>query len=87
MKTTRSMTSLARALPLAVLLAASPVAAQQTYPTPEAAAKALVDAAKAAEPGFVARIFGPEGADLLSTGVPEADRERLDRFNAARRRR
>ncbi len=66
-----------------VLLAALPAAAQQTFPTPEAASKALVDAAKAGEPGFVERIFGAEGKDLLSSGVPEEDKDRLARFNAA----
>lgn len=65
------------------LLAALPAAAQQTFPTPEAASKALLDAAKAGEPGFVERIFGAEAKDLLSSGVPEEDKERLARFNAA----
>ncbi len=65
------------------LVAALPAAAQQTFPTPEAASKALIDAAKAGEPGFVERIFGAEGKDLLSSGIPEDDQERLARFNAA----
>jgi len=65
------------------LLAALPVAAQQKFPTPEAASKALVDAAKAGEPGFVERIFGPQAKDLLSSGVPEDDKDKLARFNEA----
>ncbi|MHB2168909.1 DUF2950 domain-containing protein [Alsobacter sp. R-9] len=78
---------MARIATLVVAVAAAawsaPLAAQQVFPSPDAASKALVDAAKAGEPGFVARIFGPEGPAILGTGDPERDKERLAQFNAA----
>ena len=50
-------------LTAAVLLAAAITArAQETYPTPPAAVKDLVDSAKAKAPGFGDRILGKDGA-------------------------
>lgn len=63
-------------------LIALPALAQQVFPTPEAASAALVEAAKSGRPGFAETILGPDGRDLLSSGVPEDDRERLAAFNA-----
>ena len=68
----------------AVLIAAAlPARAQQTYPTPEAAVKDLVDSAKAKTPGFGDRILGKEGAALLRSGDPQQDAENLKEFNQA----
>jgi Protein of unknown function (DUF2950) len=68
----------------AVLIAAAlPARAQETYPTPEAAVKDLVDSAKAKTPGFGDRILGKEGAALLRSGDPEQDAENLKQFNQA----
>jgi hypothetical protein len=65
-------------LAAAVLIAAAlPARAQETYPTPEAAAKDLVDSAKAKTPGFGDRILGKDGAALLRSG--DTDQE----FNEA----
>ena len=61
-------------LAAAILIAAAlPARAQQTYPTPEAAVKDLVDSAKAKTPGFGDRILGKEGAALLRSGDPDED--------------
>ena len=61
-------------LAAAVLIAAAvPARAQQTYPTPDAAVKDLVDSAKAKTPGFGDRILGKEGAALLRSGDPDED--------------
>src|SRR5437868_5166166 len=63
--------------------ATSAVSAQQSFPTPEAASKALLDAAKAGDKSAVERIFGQGSAGLLSSGDPEEDKRRLDQFNEA----
>jgi len=68
----------------AVLIAISlPAAAQQAYPTPEAAVKDLIDSAKAKTPGFGDRILGKDGAALLRSGDPDQDAENLKDFNDA----
>jgi Protein of unknown function (DUF2950) len=69
---------------VAVLIAAAlPARAQETYPTPEAAVKDLVDSAKAKTPGFGDRILGKDGAALLRSGDTDQDAENLKEFNAA----
>lgn len=71
-------------LAAAVLIAAAlPASAQQTYPTPEAAVKDLVDSAKEKSPGFGDRILGKEGAALLRSGDADEDAENLKDFNEA----
>jgi hypothetical protein len=71
-------------LAAAVLIAAAlPARAQETYPTPEAAAKDLVDSAKAKVPGFGDRILGKDGAALLRSGDADQDAENLKEFNEA----
>ena len=71
-------------LAAAVLIAvALPARAQETYPTPEAAVKDLVDSAKAKTPGFGDRILGKEGAALLRSGDTDQDAENLKEFNEA----
>ena len=71
-------------LAAAVLIAAAlPALAQETYPTPEAAVKDLVDSAKAKTPGFGDRILGKEGAALLRSGDADEDAENLKEFNEA----
>jgi Protein of unknown function (DUF2950) len=68
----------------AVLIAAAlPAPAQETYPTPEAAVKDLVDSAKAKTAGFGERILGKDGAALLRSGDTDQDAENLKEFNAA----
>ena len=71
-------------LAAAILIAAAlPARAQQTYPTPEAAVKDLVDSAKAKTPGFGDRILGKDGAALLRSGDPDEDSANLKEFNDA----
>lgn len=57
--------------------------AQERFAQPEDASRALVEAAAAAQPGFVDRIFGPGAKDLLSSGDPDRDREKVSAFSAA----
>ena len=47
------------AVSLALLLMAGPARARQSFPSPDEASSALVDAARTRKPGFVDRIFGP----------------------------
>jgi hypothetical protein len=71
-------------LAAAVLIAAAlPARAQETYPTPEAAVKDLVDSAKAKAPGFGDRILGKDGAALLRSGDADEDAGNLKEFNEA----
>src|SRR4029077_13641540 len=71
-------------LTAAVLIAAAvPARAQETYPTPEAAVKDLIDSAKAKTPGFGDRILGKEGAALLRSGDADEDAQNLKAFNEA----
>ncbi len=71
-------------LAAAILIAATLSArAQQTYLTPEAAVKDLVDSAKAKTPGFGDRILGKDGAALLRSGDANEDAENLKEFNEA----
>jgi hypothetical protein len=66
-----------------LIAAALPGRAQETYPTPEAAVKDLVDSAKAKTPGFGDRILGKDGAALLRSGDADEDAENLKEFNEA----
>src|SRR4029077_7958316 len=71
-------------LAAAILIAAAiPARAQETYPTPEAAVKDLVDSARAKTPGFGDRILGKDGAALLRSGDADQDAENLKEFNEA----
>jgi hypothetical protein len=64
---------------LAVLLAtAAPLAAlaeAETFPTPEAAAEAVIAALEVRDRDRMLAIFGPENEDVISTGDAEEDRE------------
>ena len=72
-------------LAAAVLIAAAvPARAQQTYPSPEAAVKDLVDSwPKPKSPGFGDRILGKDGAGLLRSGEADQDATNLNEFNEA----
>jgi len=58
--------------PTAPMAAAGPAAAQRTFPTPEAALQALVDACQAGDHAAVDALFGPDAAQLKS-GDPQQD--------------
>jgi DUF2950 family protein len=71
-------------LAAAILIAAAlPARAQETYPSPEAAVKDLVESAKTGTPGFGDRILGKEGAALLRSGDADQDAANLKEFNEA----
>lgn len=58
-------------------------AAQETFPTPDAATKALIEAAQNPGQGMLDRIFGTGGAALLSSGNADVDAKRIKDFLAA----
>ncbi|MFO1150711.1 MAG: DUF2950 domain-containing protein [Alsobacter sp.] len=57
--------------------------AQQVFATPEAAAEAVVKAARGADAGALATIFGPGSKELLSSGDAEEDQRRREAFVTA----
>jgi hypothetical protein len=62
---------------------ASVAGAQQAYKTPEEAAAALVDAAKAGDMKALVTVLGPDGEDIVSSGDEVADTETRQKFVAA----
>lgn len=62
--------------------AQSRVAAPQTFATPEAASKALLDAVQAKDRAALAKLFGPDYDQLLSGDSVEDDND-LNNFSAA----
>jgi hypothetical protein len=80
------------ALVSAAALAASPTAApaqppikQQTFATPEKAVEALVSAAERFDVDAIKHILGPDGADLIGTDDPVADKNQSAAFAAQAR--
>lgn len=65
------------------VMAASPVNAQETFKSPDDAASALVDAAKAADPEAVLKVLGRDGRRIASSGDAVADAAMRQRFVAA----
>jgi len=51
---------------------------QQTFASPDEAATALADAARAHDTAALARMLGPEGQDLVYSGDPVADQHNRD---------
>src|SRR5262245_9584873 len=52
----------------------------KTFPTPQAAADALIDAAEKYDVPALEQIFGPEGKGIIDTGEPARDRETAKQF-------
>ena len=78
----RSSTILAAFLACSSLGWTRPACAQETFATPEAAEQALVEAARNPGQGALDRIFGPSGAEMLSSGDAETDKTRIADFLA-----
>jgi Protein of unknown function (DUF2950) len=79
------VSSLLASLTATALLFAVPSAAsaQQTYKTPDAAAEALVAAAKADDEKAALIVFGKDGEDIISSGDKVSDEDIRKRFVAA----
>lgn len=58
------------------------VAGPQMFATPEDAAKAVYDAAKAGDSATLLTIFGPDAKDVLFSGDPVQDNAALNKFTA-----
>jgi hypothetical protein len=63
--------------------AASVAAAQQAFKTPDEAASALVQAAKAGDMKALVTVLGPDGEDIVSSGDEVADKATREKFVAA----
>ena len=57
-----------------------PTPAARTFPTPQAAADALIDAAEKFDVPALEQIFGPDGKDIIHTGEPAHDQEIAKQF-------
>jgi hypothetical protein len=67
-------------LTTACITGSFPVSAQKVFPTAQAAVDDLIAGAKGGRQGFVDDIFGPLGRQLVSSGDPVRDKERLAEF-------
>jgi hypothetical protein len=64
----------------ALALCALPLAAQQTFATPQEAAKALVDAAAHNDAAAMMKLFGPQGKDIVESGDAAEDQRMRAEF-------
>jgi len=65
---------------VAVLAIATPVRSQEAFKTPEAAASALLAAAKSGAKKDALRVFGPDGEQIISSGDPVNDQNQRNKF-------
>jgi hypothetical protein len=66
-----------------VLVMVSAASAQQSFKTAEEAAEALVKAAKSGDRKAILAVLGRDGADIVSSGDPVADKATREEFVAA----
>jgi Protein of unknown function (DUF2950) len=62
------------------LIFASAALAQETFKTPEAAAAALLAAAKSGDHKAALKVFGPDGEQIISSGDPVNDTNQRNKF-------
>ena len=74
---------LARAADPAPVASARPAYVQSTYPSPEAAAKALADAIRSDERKQIWRVLGPGASKFIRSGDPVQDEDARQAFVAA----
>jgi len=67
---------------LAAFAAAFSLLGQQTFPTPQAAAQALVDACAHNDSAALLKLFGPAGKDVVGSGDPADDKAAREQFAA-----
>lgn len=67
----------------ATAAAKQPLPQQQSYASPEAAAKALYDVVKTHDPKLIYAVLGPGSGKVVYTGDAVADKKMRDRFLAA----
>jgi Protein of unknown function (DUF2950) len=75
----------ARVLALVVLFAATSIAGQRTFDSPDAAAQALMDVAKGGKLDALLDLLGPGGRELAASSDPETARQNREVFVAAAR--
>ncbi|HEY2384220.1 MAG TPA: DUF2950 domain-containing protein [Terriglobia bacterium] len=67
-------------LGICLQITAAPVNAPRTFPTPQAAADALISAADNFDVPALEQIFGPDGEAIIHSGEPAHDREIAKQF-------
>jgi hypothetical protein len=67
---------------LCLALVSVTAAAQEHFPSPEAAARALEAAARGGDPERLLKVLGPEGGEIVSSGDPVDDAAARKRFTA-----
>jgi len=72
-----------RLLGAAILFSSTAALAQEQFDSPDAAATALVSAAKDGNEKELLKILGPEGDEVISSGDEVADRNTRDKFVAS----
>jgi Protein of unknown function (DUF2950) len=77
----RSAVSLVAGAILTLLMSAAH--AQKSYPTPEEAVSALVEAVKAGSKGQMKKVLGPDADEIVDSGDDVADAETRQRFLSA----
>jgi Protein of unknown function (DUF2950) len=72
-------------LALGALLVARPGLASEakTFPTPQAAAQALVDAVKSGDKQAILAVLGSDAQDIVSSGDPVQDKESAEKFTTS----
>ena len=73
------------ALIMGTALPAAPQSDQQTFDTPEEAARATIDAAGRNDTAALLKLFGPGGKDIVESGDPTADKNGRAEFARAAR--
>lgn len=68
---------------LATVAAALALLGQQTFPTPQAAAQALVEACAHNDSAALLKLFGPGGKDVVGSGDPADDKVAREQFAAS----
>src|SRR5262245_5448070 len=63
------------ALTICTIVGATTTTTQKTFPTPKAAADALINAAEKFDVPTLEAILGPDGKDIIHTGEPARDAE------------
>ncbi len=57
-----------------------PAIAQEHFDSPEAAVKAIIDAANSHDPAQIMKVLGPDAKQILTSGNPGQDRAEQDEF-------
>src|ERR1019366_7542678 len=66
---------------IATLAAAAALLGQQTFSTPQAAAQALIEAARQNDTAALLKLLGPDGKDIVQSGDAADDKAAREKFS------